>query len=63
MACTEDEFIELLEGESFLDIDKLREMSNYGIPDAVRGDVWLYLLGVSKADKCTCFSEFLCLLC
>jgi len=51
MACTEEEFLELLSGESKIDLKSLREVSLYGIPEAVRARVWRYLLGVSDADK------------
>ncbi len=51
MACTEDEFLELLSDESSVDIIGLKEVSKYGIPDKVRGEVWKYLLGVYHPDK------------
>ncbi|KAN0041671.1 hypothetical protein ACTFIV_004215 [Dictyostelium citrinum] len=51
MACTEEEFTELLSGEVFIDMDKLIAISRHGIPDKVRPEVWKYLLGISKTDK------------
>ncbi|KAN0048009.1 hypothetical protein ACTA71_002400 [Dictyostelium dimigraforme] len=51
MACTEEEFTELLSGEVYIDMDKLIAISRHGIPDKVRPEVWKYLLGVSKTDK------------
>jgi len=51
MACTEDEFKEVLAAEVFVDLLKLREMARYGIPDRIRGEVWSYLLGVTKPIK------------
>jgi hypothetical protein len=48
MACTEEEFREQLSAETFIDLAKLQDMSRYGIPDGVRGEVWPYLLGVLK---------------
>jgi len=51
MACTEEEFTELLGGEVFIDMDKLAAISKHGIPDKVRPEVWKYLLGISKNDK------------
>ncbi|KAL6066989.1 Rab-GAP TBC domain-containing protein, variant 2 [Balamuthia mandrillaris] len=51
MAVNEEEFVELLEGESAIDLNNLREVSMFGVPDSVRGEVWKYLLGVSKEDK------------
>jgi hypothetical protein len=54
MAATEEEFAELLgeESESAVDLQTLREVSRFGIPDKLRGEVWKYLLGVAKPDKC-----------
>ena len=52
MACTEEEFQELLGGDVRVDMEKLADISKYGIPDKVRGEVWKYLLDVSKPDKC-----------
>eukprot|EP01132_Coremiostelium_polycephalum_P000965 gene965-1228_t len=51
MACTEEDFTELLGGEVFIDMDKLVAISRHGIPDRVRSEVWKYLLGISKNDK------------
>ncbi|KAH6560900.1 hypothetical protein BASA50_006244 [Batrachochytrium salamandrivorans] len=51
MATTEADFHEILNAETFVDIDKLKSAARYGIPDEVRGDVWKYLLGVDAADK------------
>ncbi|KAL6065068.1 Rab-GAP TBC domain-containing protein, variant 2 [Balamuthia mandrillaris] len=51
MAVNEEEFVELLEGESAIDLNNLREVSMFGVPESVRGEVWKYLLGVSKEDK------------
>ncbi|KYQ93917.1 ankyrin repeat-containing protein [Tieghemostelium lacteum] len=51
MACTEEEFTELLAGEVHIDMDKLIAISRHGIPDKVRPEVWKYLLGISKIDK------------
>jgi hypothetical protein len=42
---------ELIEDETHVDLDKLAESARAGLPMAVRGDVWRYLLGVAKADK------------
>ncbi|EGC33444.1 hypothetical protein DICPUDRAFT_48931 [Dictyostelium purpureum] len=51
MACTEEEFTELLSGEVYIDMDKLVAISRHGIPEKVRAEVWKYLLGISKTDK------------
>jgi hypothetical protein len=41
MACTEEEFLELLSDESTVDIITLTEQAKYGIPDKVPGAVGL----------------------
>lgn len=51
MACTEEEFLELLGGEVYVDMEKLADISKYGICDKVRAEVWKYLLEVAKPDK------------
>ncbi|EFA83948.1 ankyrin repeat-containing protein [Heterostelium album PN500] len=51
MACTEEEFLEILGTEVFIDMNKLIAVSRHGIPERVRSEVWKYLLGVSKNDK------------
>ncbi len=55
MSCSVEEFLELLGGEVHVDMDKLTDVSRYGIPEKVRGEVWKYLLDVSKPDKCVYF--------
>jgi hypothetical protein len=45
------EIRELIEDESHVDLVKLAEIARGGLPAALRGDVWRYLLGVAKADK------------
>jgi hypothetical protein len=50
MSSTEEGFLELLEGEVSVDMDKLRDVGMHGIPDNVRGEVWKYLLGVCKPE-------------
>ena len=47
------EFRELLDSESYIHLDRLREAARHGVPFELRGHVWKYLIGVSKADKCT----------
>lgn len=51
MAGTEEDFLELLGGEVFIDMDRLMDTSRHGIPEKVRGEVWKHLLEVSKPDK------------
>lgn len=53
MACQEEEFLEMLNEESSIDLIALGEVAKHGVPDAVRGEVWKYLLGVARPDKCT----------
>ncbi|KAK8864418.1 hypothetical protein IAR55_001666 [Kwoniella newhampshirensis] len=45
------DWIELLNAEQHVDVDKLREHARHGIAARVRGEVWLYLLNVLSADK------------
>ncbi|KAI8923635.1 rab-GTPase-TBC domain-containing protein [Entophlyctis helioformis] len=51
MATTEDDFQDILNAESFVDIDKLRSVARHGIPEEARGKAWKYLLGVETPDK------------
>lgn len=50
------EFKELVEAETFVDMDRLRDLSRHGIPASLRGDIWKYLLNVASPDKCTLIS-------
>lgn len=47
----DDEFAELLSAETFVDLDKLRDVARHGIPQVYRGEVWKYLLGIASPDK------------
>lgn len=40
-----------MEGESFVDMKSMREAAVLGIPMEVRGEVWKFLLNVSKPDR------------
>lgn len=51
MASSEEDYHELLNVEQYVDVDKLRELAQYGVPSSVRGQVWKYLLGVAGPDK------------
>lgn len=51
MAGTEEDFLELLGGEVYIDMERLVDTSRHGIPEKVRGEVWKHLLEVSKPDK------------
>ncbi|WFD31836.1 hypothetical protein MSPP1_002876 [Malassezia sp. CBS 17886] len=48
---TLEEFLELLNEEQHLDLSKLRNYARHGVQPQVRGEVWLYLLGVLSSDK------------
>ncbi|PWN52160.1 hypothetical protein IE53DRAFT_385426 [Violaceomyces palustris] len=48
---TVEEYIELLNAEQHVDLQKLRDFARHGIQPEVRGEVWLYLLGVLSDDK------------
>ncbi|KAJ3064432.1 hypothetical protein HDU98_012160 [Podochytrium sp. JEL0797] len=45
------EIRQILDAETLVDLDKLRQLTRYGIPDEIRADTWQYLLGVETADK------------
>jgi hypothetical protein len=44
MAADKEEFLELVSHESSIDMDRLRDISFYGIPGDIRGKIWLLLL-------------------
>ncbi|KAJ1921928.1 hypothetical protein H4219_000275 [Mycoemilia scoparia] len=46
-----DEFLETLDSEVFVDVNKLREYARHGIPEEIRGDVWKFLLGTEKPNR------------
>ncbi|KAF9295398.1 hypothetical protein BGZ74_010834 [Mortierella antarctica] len=48
---TLEEFQDILSAEVLLEITKLREYSRHGIPKSIRGEAWLFLLGVKDADR------------
>lgn len=50
-AASTEEFIEVLNAEQHVEIQKLRDYARHGVQAAVRGEVWLYLLGVLSDDK------------
>ncbi|SCV67458.1 BQ2448_5069 [Microbotryum intermedium] len=51
MSANLDEFTDTLNAEQYVDLQKLRSYSRYGIPPVIRGEVWLYLLGVLSPDR------------
>lgn len=50
-SATVEEYIELLNAEQHVDLQKLRDYARHGVQPEVRGEVWLYLLGVLSDDK------------
>ncbi|KAG0257880.1 hypothetical protein BG011_003694 [Mortierella polycephala] len=48
---TIEEYEDVLNSEVWVEIPKLREYARHGIPKQVRGEVWLYLLGIKDADR------------
>lgn len=51
MAAPIEDFEELLSSEVTVPLAKLREFALQGIPEKVRGEVWLYLLDVVPPSK------------
>ncbi|KAF9113027.1 hypothetical protein BGX27_002333 [Mortierella sp. AM989] len=51
MSITVEEYEEVLNAEVWVEINKLRDYASHGISREVRGDVWLYLLGIQEADR------------
>ncbi|KAI1316473.1 hypothetical protein EDD11_009963 [Mortierella claussenii] len=51
MSITVEEYEEVLNAEVWVEINKLRDYARHGISREVRGDVWLYLLGIQEADR------------
>lgn len=52
MSSSYEDFVEVLENDDEVDVAKLADMSQHGVPAEVRGAVWKYLLGAAHADKC-----------
>lgn len=52
MSSSYEDFVEVLENDDEVDVAKLADMSQHGVPAEVRGLVWKYLLGAAHADKC-----------
>ncbi|KAF9178786.1 hypothetical protein BGZ51_008802 [Haplosporangium sp. Z 767] len=48
---TVEEYEDVLNSEVWVEIPKLREYARHGIPKQIRGEVWLYLLGIKDADR------------
>ncbi|WVF71480.1 hypothetical protein IAT40_006286 [Kwoniella sp. CBS 6097] len=55
------DWVELLNAEQHVQVDKLREHARHGIASRVRGEVWLYLLDVLSEDKTAEISSLLSL--
>ncbi|ORX44000.1 RabGAP/TBC [Hesseltinella vesiculosa] len=46
------DYEEILQSEVYVDVDRLRILARHGVPQQIRGEVWKYLLGVERADRC-----------
>lgn len=53
MSTNLQDYIEVLNAEQHVQVDKLKENARHGIAPRVRGEVWLYLLNVLSEDKTT----------
>ncbi|KAF9935545.1 hypothetical protein KVV02_003638 [Mortierella alpina] len=51
MSITVEEYEEVLHAEVWVEVNKLRDYARHGISREVRGEVWLYLLGIQQADR------------
>ncbi|KAG0000241.1 hypothetical protein BGZ80_005316 [Entomortierella chlamydospora] len=51
MSITVEEYEEVLNSEVWVEVNKLRDYASHGISRKVRGEVWLYLLGIQEADR------------
>ncbi|OHT06733.1 TBC domain containing protein [Tritrichomonas foetus] len=50
MSLTEEQFLEILDGDVLVDKDKLISGAKYGVPDSMRSKVWMYLLNISDSS-------------
>ncbi|EKX51671.1 hypothetical protein GUITHDRAFT_45474, partial [Guillardia theta CCMP2712] len=50
-AATLDEYRDILIADTFVDLTRLKLRAQHGVPAEIRGEVWKYLLDVSKPDK------------
>lgn len=58
MSSSVEDFLEVLESDDAeVDVAKLADMAQHGVPSEVRGVVWKYLLGAAHADK-SCVDRF-----
>ncbi|WRT66387.1 uncharacterized protein IL334_003342 [Kwoniella shivajii] len=51
MSTNLQDWVELLNAEQHVQVDKLREHARHGVASRVRGEVWLYLLEVLSENK------------
>ncbi|KAG0249358.1 hypothetical protein BG011_009379 [Mortierella polycephala] len=51
MSITVEEYQDVLNAEVWIEVNKLRDYARHGISKEVRGEVWLYLLGIQEADR------------
>jgi hypothetical protein len=46
-----DYFEELINSDNDVLLDRLKESARFGVPHSIRGEVWKYLLGLSRCEK------------
>ncbi|KAL0075358.1 rab-GTPase-TBC domain-containing protein [Phycomyces blakesleeanus] len=46
-----NDFTDILQSEVHVDLERLRILARHGVPNQLRGEVWMYLLGVQDADR------------
>ncbi|WVR09771.1 hypothetical protein IAU60_006847 [Kwoniella sp. DSM 27419] len=61
MSTNLQDWVELLNAEQHVQVDKLREHARHGVASRVKGEVWLYLLEVLSEDKTAEISSLLSL--
>ncbi|KAI9321008.1 rab-GTPase-TBC domain-containing protein [Dichotomocladium elegans] len=45
------DYLEILQSEVYVDLERLRILARHGVPNELRGEVWKYLLGIQQADR------------
>mmetsp|Transcript_39251 Transcript_39251/g.94599 ORF Transcript_39251/g.94599 Transcript_39251/m.94599 type:complete len:290 (+) Transcript_39251:53-922(+) len=51
MSATLEEYKDLLMGDTYVDLPRLRNLAQHGVPADIRSEVWKYLLEVSRPDR------------
>ena len=60
MAATLEEYRDILIADTFVDLTRLKLCAQQGVPSEIRGEVWKYLLGVSKVTLPASMCERVC---